>query len=278
MTLSEQFFPYFSTLGLLSASLMGCPASNAQQQMKPLETLVNSTEEQNNENESGPIIRVGKIEFGEIEIITSYINEHHSLQELVDSYFVENKIPKNKINDLQRTILIEKGARQMSIYVDHPLATVSASIQDEHRYGTLLKQYGVSLGLRPVGDKIQRGDYKTPEGEFFIPHKIPNSKFFKALYLSYPITKHAQYGLDHGLITEKQYQQIQDAEKNCKLPSQSTRLGNAIEIHGHGGGPGYADWTHGCIALTNQAIEEVYNFTKTGCRKGVPQTRVVITP
>jgi len=49
-----------------------------------------------------------------------------------------------------------------------------------------LKTYKVALGGKPVGAKDRKGDHKTPEGTYAIDGKVPNSKFHKALHISYP--------------------------------------------------------------------------------------------
>ena len=50
----------------------------------------------------------------------------------------------------------------------------------------VLKAYRVALGRNPVGPKTHKGDHKTPEGEYVIDAKKANSRFYRALHISYP--------------------------------------------------------------------------------------------
>lgn len=70
-------------------------------------------------------------------------------------------------------ILLEKGKRQLSIYA-----------KDD-----LIKTYKVSLDGDPIGPKEIQGDKRTPEGNYFINGKNPNSDFHKKLGISYPNQK-----------------------------------------------------------------------------------------
>ena len=103
-----------------------------------------------------------------------------------------------------------------------------------------IKIYRIRLGFDPVGPKRKEGDGKTPEGNYLITHKNPNSAFHKSLGISYPNKS--------DLLL---------AKKNGSQP------GNNIFIHG---GPKnflkhlLFDWTEGCIALTDSEINEIYDI------------------
>ena len=114
--------------------------------------------------------------------------------------------------------------------------------------GEILKVYRISLGKQPVGHKSRQGDQKTPEGTYVIDSRITDSKFYLALHISYPNNsdiKNAQgLGVDPG--------------------------GN-IMIHGTGDEYDWmgkfhnvVDWTDGCIAVTNDEIEEIWKFVDDG--------------
>ena len=51
---------------------------------------------------------------------------------------------------------------------------------------TILKSYPVAFGLNPSGHKTREGDFKTPEGIYFISKKRPDSNYHKSLKISYP--------------------------------------------------------------------------------------------
>jgi murein L,D-transpeptidase YafK len=114
--------------------------------------------------------------------------------------------------------------------------------------GYLLKTYKVALGESPVGQKHFEGDMKTPEGLYYIYDKNPNSDYHKNLGISYP------NAADRAFAT-----------KNGKSP------GGSVKIHGLKNGKGYigaahrlTDWTHGCIAITDEEVDEIYSHTAVG--------------
>jgi murein L,D-transpeptidase YafK len=132
----------------------------------------------------------------------------------------------------------------------------------------LIKTYEISLGANPIGDKEIEGDGKTPEGEFYIFTKNPESKFFLSLGISYPNIEDAKRGLKENLITKEEYDEIISANKEKKMPLQKTKLGGEIYIHGGGCN---SDWTQGCIALENKDMQELFDIIEVG-------TKVVIKP
>jgi murein L,D-transpeptidase YafK len=127
--------------------------------------------------------------------------------------------------------------------------------------GKLIKIYPIALGFNPIDDKQVRGDGCTPEGEFYICLKDPNSIFYKSFLISYPNLEDAERGLAAGLITQAQYRRIKYAVQNKQIPPQDTKLGSDILIHG--GGIGY-NWTLGCVALKNEDILELFNLLPLG--------------
>jgi murein L,D-transpeptidase YafK len=121
---------------------------------------------------------------------------------------------------------------------------------------SLLKVYKIALGLAPIGRKEKRGDYKTPEGEYYISSKNSHSRFYLALGISYPNIKDAERGLKSGIILQKDFQNIRTANLNHHIPLQHTALGGEIFIHGNGIAD---DWTWGCVALEDCDIKELFD-------------------
>lgn len=135
--------------------------------------------------------------------------------------------------------------------------------------GDVLKiTFTVALGFAPKGDKETEGDGKTPEGEFYVFTKNPQSKFHLSLGLSYPSNEDAIRGFAQGLISKDERDQIVSAIESKKMPPQKTKLGGEIYIHGGGTG---RDWTWGCPALKNEDIEELFRVIPVG-------TKVTILP
>ena len=125
----------------------------------------------------------------------------------------------------------------------------------------LLKAYPVALGYDPVGDKQKRGDYRTPEGRFFLCGRNEKSQFFRSIRLNYPNTEDAERGLAQGLISRATRDRIVKANRRGGVPPQDTALGGDIMIHGGGIG---TNWTWGCVALDNPAVQELFDFLPIG--------------
>ena len=125
----------------------------------------------------------------------------------------------------------------------------------------LIKTYRISLGFSPDGDKVEEGDGKTPEGDFYIYTKNPKSQFYLSLGISYPGIEDAERGLRDRLIGQEEYDQILDAIRQKKMPPQKTRLGGEIYIHGGGTDN---DWTQGCAAVNDQDMKELFDAVPIG--------------
>jgi murein L,D-transpeptidase YafK len=129
-------------------------------------------------------------------------------------------------------VLVEKKAKRMSLIAD----------------GQVIKTYRVALGKCPEGPKLMQGDCKTPEGCYQIDSHYPLSAYHLALHISYPSTA--------------------DRERAEKA---GVPAGGDIEIHGIKDGLGYlgdvqwmSDWTNGCIAVSNEEIEEIWRAVPDG--------------
>jgi len=122
-------------------------------------------------------------------------------------------------------IVVDKSERRMRLLRD----------------GKLIRTYSILLGDAPIGHKRQQGDERTPEGEYRIGGRNPNSRFHLSLRVSYP----------------------NDADRK-QARARGVDPGGDIMIHG-GTPPGYRrDWTDGCIALSDTQIEEVWSLVPNG--------------
>lgn len=124
-------------------------------------------------------------------------------------------------------VVVNKGARRM--YLLHG--------------SEVLTSYDVGLGFAPAGHKTIKGDGRTPEGDYLIDRRNPNSKFYLSIGIDYP--------------------RLRDIEKARALGKNP---GGDIFIHGR---PfkyrkGGQDWTAGCIAVTNREMREIYAMVKNG--------------
>ncbi|MBI2609019.1 MAG: L,D-transpeptidase [Deltaproteobacteria bacterium] len=148
-------------------------------------------------------------------------------------------------------------------------AEYSISIKKSEKELRLLKEGEVvkkipilELGENPREDKEIKGSdshpehYRTPHGDFFVCHKNPKSRYYKAFQLSYPSERHAEKALKKGIITQIEYTQIMDALLNKKCPPHSTNLGGLIAVHGEI--PEDKKFKRGCIVIKNEHIDELW--------------------
>ena len=116
----------------------------------------------------------------------------------------------------------------------------------------VVKTYRISLGGNPMGRKTWRGDSKTPEGEYVLDRRNEKSYFYRSIHISYP--------------------NVDDVARAKRL---GVSPGGDVFIHGvppqnreHTMPP---DWTDGCIAVTNQEMDEIWRAVADG-------THIVIKP
>jgi len=124
-------------------------------------------------------------------------------------------------------------------------------------------EFPIVLGKCPEGRKMREGDFRTPEGEYYICTKNEKSKYHLALGLSYPSPADADAALAREEITCEQHSAILSAHAIRKRPPWNTPLGGFIMIHGGGIS---SDWTAGCIAMKNEDIETLFSL----CPMGTP--------
>ena len=153
---------------------------------------------------------------------------------VVSLFAVLSALGCSSANDQVKPVDAEQRADKIVVSkTDHTMTLMSK--------GKVLSVYKVALGRGPNGPKEHQGDHKTPEGEYVIDQKNPQSRFHLALHVSYP-----------------------NALDRKRAESRGLDPGGAIMIHGvekHfawlGSLQHEVDWTDGCIAVTNPEIEEV---------------------
>ena len=131
---------------------------------------------------------------------------------------------------------------------------------------TLVKYSNISIGRNGSGFKNKRGDDITPLGKYKIGWINRKSKYHLFFGFNYPSLDNARQALKKGLITPKIFAKIAIAHKNNQVPPQNTPMGGLIGIHGLGRGNREIhetmNWTHGCIALTNEQINNLDTLIK----------------
>jgi murein L,D-transpeptidase YafK len=116
------------------------------------------------------------------------------------------------------------------------------------RDGKAIRRYTIGLGQSPVGPKERQGDSKTPEGLYTISGRNPISKYHLSLRISYPnaadIERARKAGVDPG--GDIMIHGLPNGE------AKSLKDGRA------------ADWTRGCIAVTDEEMEEIWRLVRDG--------------
>lgn len=129
-------------------------------------------------------------------------------------------------------ILIEKKARRLTLLSK----------------GEVLKAYSIALGGNPVGPKERQGDNRTPEGSYTIDSRNKSNRYHLSLHISYPNDKDRKRAKELGVSP-----------------------GGDIMIHGIKNGYSWVgdahadvDWTKGCIAVTDEEIDEINKLAPNG--------------
>lgn len=134
-------------------------------------------------------------------------------------------------------VLVNKGARKMYLLSGNKA----------------IKVYDIGLGTVPIGHKEFEGDGKTPEGVYYIDRRNPDSRYHLSVGVSYP-----------------------NPVDTAKAMSLGQTAGSDIFIHGQGPegrvlSKQKRDWTVGCIAVTDEEVEDIYAMVPDG-------TPIIITP
>ncbi len=126
-------------------------------------------------------------------------------------------------------VVIEKAARQLHLL----------------QKGKIFRTFKIALGMMPIGDKKEEGDFKTPEGSYLLDARNPNSEYFLSIRVSYP-----------------------NRVDRREAAAQGLDPGGAIMIHGQPNEPTRSeayyrtqDWTNGCIAVSNSDMIDIWLMT-----------------
>ncbi|MCF7985628.1 MAG: L,D-transpeptidase family protein [Thiohalocapsa sp.] len=132
------------------------------------------------------------------------------------------------------SVVVRKAERKMQLIAD----------------GQVHREYRISLGDNPRGHKMAEGDERTPEGDYTLDWRNPRSNFYKSIHVSYPNERDRAFARAMG-----------------------HSAGGMIMIHGRPNwltSPALAkeydgrDWTDGCIAVTNNEMDEIWSLVRDG--------------
>jgi murein L,D-transpeptidase YafK len=116
-----------------------------------------------------------------------------------------------------------------------------------------------AMGREPRGHKLTQGDLRTPEGSYRIVGPLERNRFHGFIPIDYPSQQDADEALAEGRIGRRDHARIADAHRRGVQPPGDTPLGGDIGIHGEGrrwaGDSQHLDWTYGCVAVTDAALD-----------------------
>ena len=128
----------------------------------------------------------------------------------------------------------------------------------------------IAIGSAGTTADKKQGDHKTPLGDFRLMRIAEKTSFHRFFGIDYPSVAHAERALRAGTIGRQHYTAILKSFREQVMPPQETPLGGYIGIHGIGeGDPAIHqkfNWTQGCIALTNQQIDDLSKWVYVGMR------------
>ena len=171
-----------------------------------------------------------KVQGKESEIVTlqKEIEALENKMEALKQKFIDYATQKGSVD----RILIEKSARRLMLISQ----------------GEALKTYKIALGGNPIGPKERQGDNKTPEGTYVIDGRNKDSRFHLSLHISYP-----------------------NERDKIRAKKLGVSPGGDIMIHGIkngfsrvGDAHAVVDWTKGCIAVSDEEIEEISKLVPNG--------------
>jgi murein L,D-transpeptidase YafK len=112
----------------------------------------------------------------------------------------------------------------------------------------VLRDYEIALGRNSIGPKRHQGDARTPEGRYRIDSRVADSRYHRALHISYPNQDDLDFARRAGI-----------------------EPGGDVMIHGLPDGERWVgevhrtyDWTNGCIALTDDEMSEIWELVDDG--------------
>ena len=139
--------------------------------------------------------------------------------------------PLNSVPKVDSILILKK---------DHVMELISR--------GKVIRHYKVALGQGGLSPKQRQGDGLTPEGHYVIDSRNAGSHYHRSLHVSYP-----------------------NADDRKRAARRGVNPGGDIMIHGLPNGEGWVgaghrlrDWTLGCIAVTDEEIDEIWNLVPLG--------------
>jgi lipoprotein-anchoring transpeptidase ErfK/SrfK len=175
--------------------------------------------------------------------VKSKKNEIFTLQEKIETLEEQAETREEHIETLEQMIFALRTGSADKVLIEKKERRLTLLSK-----GEVIKTYKIALGGNPVGPKERQGDNKTPEGTYIIDSRNSNSDYHLSLHISYPNEK-----------------------DKLRAKQLGVSPGGNIMIHGIKNGLSWIgalhagiDWTKGCIAVTDQEMEEIYKLVPNG--------------
>jgi len=114
--------------------------------------------------------------------------------------------------------------------------------------GQPFREFKVALGSQPWGHKQYVGDDRTPEGRYSLDFKRAQSRFYKAIHISYPNSNDLTHARAQGVNPGGNIMIHGFPNQNREPPELAQRY----------------NWTSGCIAVTNAEMDEILESVEPG--------------
>jgi len=117
------------------------------------------------------------------------------------------------------------------------------------RDGRVVSEFEADFGRNALSHKVAAGDGATPEGRYHVKEKRANgsTRWYKALVINYP--------------NADDLKAFQASQRRGEIP-RGRGPGGLIEIHGYGGKQ--SNWTDGCVALRDAAMDQLFAAVPLG--------------
>jgi murein L,D-transpeptidase YafK len=183
--------------------------------------------------------------------ITIPPTQKKSLSSMIDDYFKPEKEPTPEEIEAKRLALLDLPTLMKEKNMRKGAPVFIRAFKEERELEVFLQnkdgafEHPIAAASGDLGPKIQEGDGQVPEGFYFSSQQSmkPDSAFHLAFNIGYPNA----YDRAHG------------------------RTGSYIMVHG-------SNVSIGCLAMTDEKIEEIYGLCQAALDAGQPFFRVHVFP
>lgn len=179
------------------------------------------------------------------------------------------------ILNLREVTLAEAMAKKGITKIKNPVIIINRKSFNLSLYDDtiLVKTYRASFGRNISSPKMEKGDNATPVGNYTICEIDTVSKYHKFFRLNYPNLNDAEEAFRKGWINQQLFDKLKFEFFYKGCVDSTSRLGGSVGIEGIGeynyifkNLPFVYNWTDGSVAVSNEAIDELYSVVKKGTK------------